>query len=73
MHSKNNGNLKRPIGRPPLQQGEVTISRGIRLLARDWALVKKVAQFQGSRSVSAGLRAIIAFYRLYHPEHQEAQ
>ena len=67
MHPRNNGHLKRPIGRPPLQQGEVTISRGVRLLARDWALVKKVAKFQGSRGVSAGLREMVKFYRLYHP------
>ena len=71
MTSKGNGNVKRPIGRPPLVQGQLTISRGVRLLARDWALVKKVAKLKGSHSVSAGLRAIIAFYRLYHAEHQE--
>lgn len=68
MHLKNNGNVKRPIGRPPIQQGQVTISRGVRLLAADWALVKKVAKLKGSRSVSAGIREIVRFYRLFHPE-----
>ena len=69
MHPKNNGNVKR--GRPPLVQGQVTISRGVRLRARDWALVKKVAKLKGSRGVSAGLREMVKFYRLFHPEHQE--
>lgn len=39
----------------------------ITLYPKDWALARKVAHQSGSRSVSAGIRAMIAFYRLYHP------
>ena len=69
MNPKDRPGTRGP-GRPPLKAGELTISKGVRLLAADWALVAKVARTKGSRSTSAGLRKIIRFYRLYHPEHQ---
>ena len=50
-------------GRPPLQPGEVTIARGIRLLPDDWAAARKAAREAGQRGLSAGLRAIIAEWR----------
>lgn len=68
MNLKNNGNLKRPIGRPPLVQGQVTISRGVRLLSADWRYVQKLARDRGLRGVSAGVRELVRFHRLFHPE-----
>jgi hypothetical protein len=57
-------------GRPPLVEGETTISQGVRLSPRDWALAKRVALATGSRSISAGIRAIMAFYRQHHQKQE---
>lgn len=44
----------------------------VTLYPDDWALAKRAAQRMGSRSISAGLRAIIQFYRLHHEQVQPA-
>ena len=55
--------MTKRIGRPPLIPGQVTISKGVRLQAEDWAAARKAAASIGERGVSAGLREIIAQWR----------
>lgn len=59
-------------GRPPLQPGEVTIARGVRLLPDDWAAARQAAHAIGQRGVSAGLRAIIAEWRRLRAKETDA-
>ena len=58
------------IGRPPLKPGEVTISKGVRLLADDWDRAEAVAASIGEVGVSAGLREIISQWRRMRGETQ---
>jgi len=48
------------------------IIKSVSLYPDDWALAQNVAAENGQRSISAGLRAIIAFYRRYHKDQPPA-
>jgi hypothetical protein len=51
-------------------KAEKVMRATITLYPADWALAKRVALATGSRSISAGIRAIMAFYRQHHQKQE---
>lgn len=50
---------------------ERTVVTSVTLYPSDLLLARRVAEAAGSRSLSAGLRAIIAYYRRHNDRHAE--